>query len=124
MSRLPTPQLSFAFDTRGVDLFRSVCDMDLDRGETERRAVCARGDLLGEDQEPALQSGGGPPGIVRAQARRGSLRWPATSPRSTNLPSTSEPSPMRNSRKLRATTFGSQNLVRNWRGRITFGAET
>jgi bifunctional non-homologous end joining protein LigD len=45
---------------RGVDLFRAVCEQDMEGvvAQAGGRAAHARGDRLGEDQEPGVQPGG------------------------------------------------------------------
>ena len=64
------------FDARGVDLFRAVCENDLegDRCQAEGRPVHARGDLLGEDQESAVQPGRGSSRTVRETGGRRLMR--------------------------------------------------
>ena len=60
----PAVQSASSTDT---DLFRVICDIDRAGrcGEAGQRQVHARSDDLGEDQEPAVQSGGRTRGFLQ-----------------------------------------------------------
>src|SRR5437867_11330763 len=57
------------FEQRGCEFFDKACELDLEGVVAKRRAVSGNGEALSaldQNQEPELQSGRGPRGIVRA----------------------------------------------------------